>query len=162
MTKYSLQAAGAEGLVRVRDAFVAPAGCSLVCCDYSQVPGWMRAGQRLMGSIGLCGQSFQLQIEPSRVAHLSSSCAFALHATSALNKAQVELRVLAHLSGDPALVGLLQQAGAAGDAFKLMAAHWLGGGMFTGAGWRGEALRCAPAAKLLLACRAPHQHRLAH
>jgi DNA polymerase I-like protein with 3'-5' exonuclease and polymerase domains len=40
----------------------------------------------------------------------------------------MELRVLAHLSGDPALLALLQQAGTAGDAFKHIAARWLGSG----------------------------------
>ncbi len=41
---------------------------------------------------------------------------------------QVELRVLAHLSGDAALVRLLQQAGPCGDAFKHIAHSWLGAG----------------------------------
>ena len=41
---------------------------------------------------------------------------------------QVELRVLAHLSGDQRLVGILRQAGAAGDAFQLIARNWLGSG----------------------------------
>jgi DNA polymerase I-like protein with 3'-5' exonuclease and polymerase domains len=40
----------------------------------------------------------------------------------------VELRVLAHLSGDPALCALLQRAGAGGDAFLHIAARWLGSG----------------------------------
>ena len=40
----------------------------------------------------------------------------------------MELRVLAHLSGDEALVALLRQAGAAGDAFNLIASTWLGSG----------------------------------
>lgn len=41
---------------------------------------------------------------------------------------QVELRVLAHLSADPALVRLLQQGGQ--DAFTLIASKWLGSGAF--------------------------------
>lgn len=41
---------------------------------------------------------------------------------------QIELRVLAHLSGDAVLVQLLRQAGAAGDAFHLIASTWLGSG----------------------------------
>ena len=41
---------------------------------------------------------------------------------------QVELRVLAHLSGDAELIRLLRQAGAAGDAFQLIASTWLGSG----------------------------------
>ena len=41
---------------------------------------------------------------------------------------QVELRVLAHLSGDPELVALLLQAGPEGDAFKHIASTWLGSG----------------------------------
>ena len=41
---------------------------------------------------------------------------------------QVELRVLAHLSGDPALLRLLRQAGPTGDAFRLIASAWLGCG----------------------------------
>ena len=36
--------------------------------------------------------------------------------------------MLAHLSGDEALVALLRQAGAAGDAFNLIASTWLGSG----------------------------------
>lgn len=45
-------------------------------------------------------------------------------------RVQIELRVLAHLSGDPALVALLRQAGAAGDAFQLIASTWLGSGAY--------------------------------
>lgn len=74
VTKYNLEAAGNEGLINIRDAFVAPPSCLLIAADYSQV----------------------------------------------------ELRVLAHLSGDAALVRLLQQAGPAGDAFKHIAHSWLG------------------------------------
>ncbi|GAX74846.1 hypothetical protein CEUSTIGMA_g2292.t1 [Chlamydomonas eustigma] len=39
---------------------------------------------------------------------------------------QVELRILAHLSGDQKLVHLLRQAGKQGDAFNLIAASFLG------------------------------------
>lgn len=52
------------------------------------------------------------------------------HTPPQLNPPQVELRVLAHLSNDPALVRLLQQAGAAGDAFRLIASTWLGSGVY--------------------------------
>lgn len=38
---------------------------------------------------------------------------------------QVELRVLAHLSGDPHLIHILTQAGLQGDAFALIAKTWL-------------------------------------
>ena len=38
---------------------------------------------------------------------------------------QVELRVLAHLSGDPHLTHILTQAGLQGDAFALIAKTWL-------------------------------------
>ena len=38
---------------------------------------------------------------------------------------QVELRVLAHLSGDPQLIHILSQAGFQGDAFALIATAWL-------------------------------------
>jgi hypothetical protein len=72
---------------------------------------------------------------------------------------QVELRVLAHLSGDPALCALLQRAGAGGDAFLHIAARWLGSGGLplhsqrcctakdclpaSKRGWLACALRCA-------------------
>ncbi|GAB4813275.1 hypothetical protein N2152v2_000321 [Parachlorella kessleri] len=46
----------------------------------------------------------------------------------AADYSQVELRVLAHLSGDAELIRLLRQAGAAGDAFQLIASMWLGSG----------------------------------
>lgn len=45
-----------------------------------------------------------------------------------LPQQQVELRVLAHLSGDSQLVQLLQRAGAGGDAFAAIASTWLGSG----------------------------------
>lgn len=38
---------------------------------------------------------------------------------------QIELRVLAHLSGDPHLIHILTQAGVQGDAFALIAKTWL-------------------------------------
>lgn len=38
---------------------------------------------------------------------------------------QIELRVLAHLSGDPQLLHILAQAGLQGDAFALIAKTWL-------------------------------------
>lgn len=38
---------------------------------------------------------------------------------------QIELRVLAHLSGDAQLVGLLRGAGVDGDAFRFIASSWL-------------------------------------
>lgn len=41
---------------------------------------------------------------------------------------QVELRVLAHLSGDAQLVQLLRRVGAGGDAFNAIASTWLGSG----------------------------------
>lgn len=41
---------------------------------------------------------------------------------------QIELRVLAHLSGDAQLVQLLRRAGAGGDAFNAIASTWLGSG----------------------------------
>lgn len=50
--------------------------------------------------------------------------------------------MLAHLSGDAALVRLLQQAGPAGDAFKHIAHSWLGAGqggsLGGGIGWLGK------------------------
>ena len=39
---------------------------------------------------------------------------------------QIELRVLAHMSGDEKLIHLLKQAGAKGDAFNLIAGAFLG------------------------------------
>ena len=43
----------------------------------------------------------------------------------AADYSQIELRVLAHLSGDPKLIQILRQAGAGGDAFALIARTWL-------------------------------------
>ena len=43
----------------------------------------------------------------------------------AADYSQIELRVLAHLSGDPKLIQILRQAGASGDAFALIARTWL-------------------------------------
>ncbi|KAK9804751.1 hypothetical protein WJX72_003400 [[Myrmecia] bisecta] len=43
----------------------------------------------------------------------------------AADYSQIELRVLAHLSGDSTLIRLLQQAGARGDVFSLIASTWL-------------------------------------
>jgi len=42
---------------------------------------------------------------------------------------QIELRVLAHLSGDAQLVQLLRRLGAGGDAFNAIASTWLGSGV---------------------------------
>lgn len=39
--------------------------------------------------------------------------------------AQIELRVLAHMSNDQRLIALLRQAGPQGDAFQLIARSWL-------------------------------------
>ena len=39
---------------------------------------------------------------------------------------QIELRVLAHMSGDEKLIHLLRQAGEKGDAFTLIACAFLG------------------------------------
>ncbi len=39
VTKYSLEAAGNEGLINIRDAFVAPPGSVLIAADYSQASG---------------------------------------------------------------------------------------------------------------------------
>lgn len=38
---------------------------------------------------------------------------------------QIELRILAHMSGDPSLTEILQRAGSAGDAFSMIAHTWL-------------------------------------
>lgn len=38
---------------------------------------------------------------------------------------QIELRLVAHLSQDAALLEVLSQAGPAGDAFSLLASRWL-------------------------------------
>ncbi|KAA6418852.1 MAG: DNA polymerase I [Trebouxia sp. A1-2] len=43
----------------------------------------------------------------------------------AADYSQVELRVLAHLSGDTKLIQILRQAGVGGDAFALIAKTWL-------------------------------------
>lgn len=43
----------------------------------------------------------------------------------AADYSQVELRLLAHCSKDPALCSILRQAGAAGDAFTAIAGKWL-------------------------------------
>ena len=43
----------------------------------------------------------------------------------AADYSQIELRVLAHLSGDPKLIQILRQAGVRGDAFALIANTWL-------------------------------------
>lgn len=43
----------------------------------------------------------------------------------AADYSQVELRVLAHLSGDSKLIQVLRQAGSSGDAFALIAKTWL-------------------------------------
>ena len=43
----------------------------------------------------------------------------------AADYSQIELRVLAHLSGDLKLIEVLRQAGANGDAFALIAKTWL-------------------------------------
>lgn len=53
VTKYNLEAAGNEGLINIRDAFVAPPSCLLIAADYSQVgaeAGWQGgAGRRSVG-----------------------------------------------------------------------------------------------------------------
>lgn len=46
----------------------------------------------------------------------------------AADYSQVELRILAHLSGDARLQALLSQTGMGGDIFCLIAASWLHGG----------------------------------
>lgn len=38
---------------------------------------------------------------------------------------QIELRILAHMSGDRTLTEILQRAGSAGDAFSMIAHTWL-------------------------------------
>ena len=43
----------------------------------------------------------------------------------AADYSQIELRLLAHLSGDPKLILVLRQAGVSGDAFALIANMWL-------------------------------------
>ena len=43
----------------------------------------------------------------------------------AADYSQIELRVLAHLSGDARLMDILRQAGVSGDAFALIAKTWL-------------------------------------
>ncbi len=43
----------------------------------------------------------------------------------AADYSQIELRVLAHLSGDLKLIEILKQAGVGGDAFALIAKTWL-------------------------------------
>ncbi len=43
----------------------------------------------------------------------------------AADYSQIELRVLAHLSGDTKLIEILRQAGVGGDAFALIAKTWL-------------------------------------
>ena len=43
----------------------------------------------------------------------------------AADYSQIELRVLAHLSGDVKLIQILRQAGVGGDAFALIAKTWL-------------------------------------
>lgn len=43
----------------------------------------------------------------------------------AADYSQIELRVLAHLSGDARLIQVLRQAGTKGDAFALIAKTWL-------------------------------------
>ena len=43
----------------------------------------------------------------------------------AADYSQVELRVLAHLSGESKLIQILRQAGVSGDAFALIAKTWL-------------------------------------
>ena len=43
----------------------------------------------------------------------------------AADYSQIELRVLAHLSGDIKLIQILRQAGVGGDAFALIAKTWL-------------------------------------
>ncbi len=43
----------------------------------------------------------------------------------AADYSQIELRVLAHLSGDLKLIQILRQAGVGGDAFALIAKTWL-------------------------------------
>jgi hypothetical protein len=48
---------------------------------------------------------------------------------------QVELRLLAHFSGDRLLQQLLSQSGPGGDVFSLIAAAWLQQGRPGPAGW---------------------------
>lgn len=47
---------------------------------------------------------------------------------------QIELRLLAHFSGDTLLRQLLHQSGSSGDVFKLIAAAWMQPGA-SGTGW---------------------------
>lgn len=53
-----------------------------------------------------------------------------------VNLVQIELRVLAHLSGDAQLVQLLRRVGAGGDAFNAIASTWLGSGGQAHGAWR--------------------------
>lgn len=47
------------------------------------------------------------------------------HLLLACDYSQIELRLLAHMSGDVRLASLLRSAGVAGDAFALIARSWL-------------------------------------
>ena len=63
----------------------------------------------------------------------------------AADYSQIELRVLAHLSGDSRLIHILRQAGVSGDAFGLIARTWLRRPHDTGSQQsRGSSKLCAP------------------
>lgn len=86
--------------INIRDAFIAPFGDG----PASGSSGYGHHDDRVSGGSG--GES---------------CCSLLL----AADYSQIELRLLAHMSGDEKLTALLRRAGAQGDAFSLIAANWL-------------------------------------
>lgn len=85
------------------------------------------------------------QVQPVRSAPTSGPCVLFISVRDAFvarpgmlllsaDYSQIELRLLAHFSGDPLLCQLLHQSGSQGDVFKLIAAAWMQPGARPGSG----------------------------
>lgn len=75
---------------------------------------------------------------------------------------QVELRVLAHLSGDPQLIHILTQAGLQGDAFALIAKTWLRHSQHSGSAVAMTANFDVTSIPSALRCRSQHLYVYPH